>query len=201
MPSFCSTPLKPATQDAQNSVGRFWISGGGIGVPPGTGVSLIGKMDPASYQIFSGNGIAVASMCAGSHKYRPSRDQTGGLTGKVDISPEMGPTVCTLFAQIPTVKDTIKPYNLVSDCRALSSISRGARIRTGDPLLPKQVRYRTAPRPEDVVSRESKRPWDFKLFRGANRRAGFRVGWEGIHFASLTSMRSKRTCNIVPWSG
>ena len=26
--------------------------------------------------------------------------------------------------------------------------SRGARIRTGDPLLPKQVRYRTAPRPE-----------------------------------------------------
>ena len=27
------------------------------------------------------------------------------------------------------------------------SINRGARIRTGDPLLPKQVRYRTAPRP------------------------------------------------------
>ena len=26
--------------------------------------------------------------------------------------------------------------------------SRGAQIRTGDPLLPKQVRYRTAPRPE-----------------------------------------------------
>ncbi len=25
--------------------------------------------------------------------------------------------------------------------------NRGARIRTGDPLLPKQVRYRTAPRP------------------------------------------------------
>ena len=33
----------------------------------------------------------MASMCAGSHKYRPSRDQTGGLTGKVDISLEMGP--------------------------------------------------------------------------------------------------------------
>jgi hypothetical protein len=26
--------------------------------------------------------------------------------------------------------------------------NRGGRIRTGDPLLPKQVRYRTAPRPE-----------------------------------------------------
>ncbi len=29
----------------------------------------------------------------------------------------------------------------------LRSPSRGGRIRTGDPLLPKQVRYRTAPRP------------------------------------------------------
>ena len=26
--------------------------------------------------------------------------------------------------------------------------NRGGRIRTGDPLLPKQVRYRTAPRPD-----------------------------------------------------
>jgi hypothetical protein len=30
-------------------------------------------------------------------------------------------------------------------------LSRGGRIRTGDPLLPKQVRYRTAPRPEDYT--------------------------------------------------
>ncbi len=29
--------------------------------------------------------------------------------------------------------------------------NRGARIRTGDPLLPKQVRYRTAPRPEVLL--------------------------------------------------
>jgi hypothetical protein len=40
-------------------------------------------------------------MCAALHEYRPSGEQTGGLTGKVDISLEMGPTVCTLFAQIP----------------------------------------------------------------------------------------------------
>jgi hypothetical protein len=33
--------------------------------------------------------------------------------------------------------------------------SRGARIRTGDPLLPKQVRYRTAPRPEMCTSSRS----------------------------------------------
>jgi len=45
-----------------------------------------------SYQIFSGNGIAVASMCAGPHKYRPVAANEGGVTGKVDISLEMGPT-------------------------------------------------------------------------------------------------------------
>ena len=32
----------------------------------------------------------------------------------------------------------------------VGDIGRGAQIRTGDPLLPKQVRYRTAPRPEVV---------------------------------------------------
>ena len=46
MPSFCPVPLRPATQDAQNTVHRFWVSGGGIGVPPGTGVSPVGKRDP-----------------------------------------------------------------------------------------------------------------------------------------------------------
>ena len=30
---------------------------------------------------------------------------------------------------------------------------RGAQIRTGDPLLPKQVRYQTAPRPVDARTR------------------------------------------------
>ena len=33
-------------------------------------------------------------------------------------------------------------------------INRGARIRTGDPLLPKQVRYRTAPRPEGAETKD-----------------------------------------------
>ena len=40
-------------------------------------------------------------MCAVRHQYRPVAANEGGLTGKVDISLEMGPTVCTLFAQIP----------------------------------------------------------------------------------------------------
>jgi len=34
MPSVCPAPLRPATQDAQNTVYRFWVSGGGIGVYP-----------------------------------------------------------------------------------------------------------------------------------------------------------------------
>ncbi len=37
MPSFCPAPLRPATQDEQNSGYRLWVSGGGIGGVPGTG--------------------------------------------------------------------------------------------------------------------------------------------------------------------
>ena len=40
---------------------------------------------------FSGNGIAVALMCAVLHKHRPVAANEGE-TGKVDISLEMGPT-------------------------------------------------------------------------------------------------------------
>ena len=39
----------------------------------------------------------------------------------------------------------------VTHCCYCICVSRGAQIRTGDPLLPKQVRYRTAPRPECSV--------------------------------------------------
>jgi len=53
-----------------------------IGAPPGTGVSPIGKMDPPELPRFSGNGIAVASMCAVLHKYRPVAANEGGQWGK-----------------------------------------------------------------------------------------------------------------------
>ena len=43
------------------------------------------------HQFFSGNGIAVAAMCAALHKHRPVAANEGGLTGKVDISLEMAP--------------------------------------------------------------------------------------------------------------
>ena len=46
MPPSCPAPLRPATQDAQNTVHRFSVSGGGIGGCPGTGVALVGKRDP-----------------------------------------------------------------------------------------------------------------------------------------------------------
>ncbi len=49
--------------------------------------------------------------------------------------------------------------------------SRGGRIRTGDPLLPKQVRYRTAPRPEVLLEFPGRQnDWE------DSRRAGERVG-------------------------
>jgi hypothetical protein len=41
----------------------------------------------------------------------------------------------------------LRTQQTAQQLRLLSRLSRGARIRTGDPLLPKQVRYRTAPRP------------------------------------------------------
>ena len=36
---------------------------------------------------------------------------------------------------------------IFATAETFGDIGRGAQIRTGDPLLPKQVRYRTAPRP------------------------------------------------------
>ncbi len=53
--------------------------------------------------------------------------------------------------------------DLVSAYRYTLSTSRDGRIRTGDPLNPIQVRYRTAPRPEGV-----------EYSRGENRGLGLR---------------------------
>ena len=59
---------------------------------------------------FSGNAVSVAPMCAALHKYRPVAANEGGVTGKVDISLEMGPagdlwvTWCPsdVYRKIPT---------------------------------------------------------------------------------------------------
>jgi hypothetical protein len=51
-------PLRPATQDEQNTVHRFWVSAGGIGGDPGTGVAPVGKMDPPELpNIFRGTAL------------------------------------------------------------------------------------------------------------------------------------------------
>jgi len=64
MPSFCPTPLRPATQDAQNTVHRFWLSDGGIGVPPGTGVAPVGKRDPPELpNIFGERSCSGVDVC------------------------------------------------------------------------------------------------------------------------------------------
>jgi hypothetical protein len=63
------------------------------------------------------------------------------------------------------VRTTPDPLNQTAQksenpCNRRGFASRGARIRTGDPLLPKQVRYRTAPRPVVLVSRRPARRAD-----------------------------------------
>ena len=69
MPSFCPAPLRPATKDAQNTVHRFSVSGGGIGVPPGTGVSPKSK---------PGEAEPPRLMCANLYEYRPPVAAEGG---------------------------------------------------------------------------------------------------------------------------
>ena len=48
------------------------------GCPPVLGSRLSGKGTRPSYQIFSGNGVAVASICAALHQYRPVATNEGG---------------------------------------------------------------------------------------------------------------------------
>jgi hypothetical protein len=89
-PHSAPAPLRPATQDEQNTVHRFWVSGGGIG--GGTlvlGSRLSAKGTRPSYQNFSGNGVAGASMCADLHQYRPVVAIEGGA-GKGRYRPRNG---------------------------------------------------------------------------------------------------------------
>ena len=79
MPSFCPAPLRPATQDAQNSAHRFWISGGGVrGVYPTGGRACRQKGPARATKYFSGNGVSVASICAARHKHCPPVAAEGG---------------------------------------------------------------------------------------------------------------------------
>ena len=78
MPSFCPTPLRPATQDAQNTVHRFWLSDGGIGVPPGTGVAPVGKRDPPELpNIFRGTALQWRRCVRTSTSTAPSGSRGG----------------------------------------------------------------------------------------------------------------------------
>ena len=58
--------------------------------------------------------------------------------------PDSGPNV---ESNIETPTEDIVEVIPVTTIFTTSYISRGARIRTGDLLLPKQARYRAAPRP------------------------------------------------------
>jgi len=79
--SFCPAPLGPATTDAQNTVHRFNVSGGGIGGGHWGRACLERGPAPAT-KYFSGNGIAVALMCAVLHKHRPVVAMLGGVEGQ-----------------------------------------------------------------------------------------------------------------------
>ena len=81
-------------------------------------------------------------MGAALPQYRPVADnEGGGLTGKVDISLEMGPVVCTLFAQTHMEGIQERPHKLVIACRAFPYLSALTRTRTWDLLLRRQSLY------------------------------------------------------------
>ena len=94
---------------------------------------LSGKWTRPRDHVFLGIGIAVAGMCPVLRQYHPSGDQTGGLTGKVDISLEMRPTGDLVAIRCPYRN----PYQPVSACRAFPSLGVPGRNRTCDLLLKK----------------------------------------------------------------
>jgi len=49
------------------------------------GSRLSGKGTRPSYQNFSGNGIALAAMCAALHEYRPPAAKRGGFGGDLAV--------------------------------------------------------------------------------------------------------------------
>ena len=88
---------------------------------------------------FSGNGVAVASMCAVLHQYRPVAANEGGLTGKVDISLEMPPLGDYTETWSPWEAMDRKPRKLISACGASLYFSGRYWIRTSDLLLVRQA--------------------------------------------------------------
>jgi len=68
-----------ATKNAQNTVHRFWISGGGIGVPPGTGVTPVGKRDPPELpNIFGERRCSGVDVCGPAQALPPPGVRRGG---------------------------------------------------------------------------------------------------------------------------
>ena len=63
--------------------------------------TIVGKMDPPELpNIFRGTALQWRRCVRSCTSTAPSPPMRGGLPGKVDISLETGPAVCTLFAQI-----------------------------------------------------------------------------------------------------
>ncbi len=89
---------------------RRWNKGGGA--PRYWGLAYRQKGPARATKYFSGNGVAVASICAVLHKYRPVAANEGGLPGKVDISPEMGPTAHLWLTHGPLSQHRESPTSL-----------------------------------------------------------------------------------------
>ena len=83
MPSFCPAPLRPATQDAQNTAYWFSVSGGGVGGVPGTGVSPVRKRDPPQLpNIFRGTVFQWRRCVRSCTSTAPSPPMRGGASSR-----------------------------------------------------------------------------------------------------------------------
>ena len=75
----------------------------------------------------------------------------GGLPGKVDISPEMGPVGDLWETQAAIAVQQERPHKLINACRAFLYLSVPGRNRTCDLLLRRQSLYPTELRGQVVT--------------------------------------------------
>jgi hypothetical protein len=54
------------------------------------------------------------------------------------------------FSGVPTISPIVELLKMDGISRVIDLIGRGGGIRTPDPLLPKQMRYQTALRPDNL---------------------------------------------------
>ena len=67
---------------------------------------------------FSGNGVAVAAMCAALHQHGTRTDVTGGGLSDLSIAPKKGPNVRLMVGFVKTNVPKKKPHKHVSACEA-----------------------------------------------------------------------------------